>query len=125
MHSTMLHTLFDKKDLGRPIKNSFKFLQYALFFICSSIHVIHMKVQLYRLHKRFNGNTSSKILRIYLWHIFHNMSLNKLTPIEKLDDLKSPFNYFAQIRAIVNIFRLCKTGTILLQRSNSFKKDVS
>ena len=37
------------------------------------------------------------------------------TPIEKLEDLKSPFNHFAQIRAIFNIFRLCKTETVLLQ----------
>ena len=46
------------------------------------------------------------------------------TPIKKLEDSKSPFNHFAQIRAIFNIFRLGKTGTILLQRLNNFKKEV-
>ena len=53
------------------------------------------------------------------------MSLNTSTPIEKLEDLKSPFNHFAQIRAIFNIVRLCKTGTVLLQRLNNFKEEVS
>ena len=53
------------------------------------------------------------------------MSLNTPTPIEKMEDLKSPFNHFAQIRAIFNIFRLGKTGTILLQRLINFKKEVS
>ena len=53
------------------------------------------------------------------------MSLNTSTPIEKLEDLKSPFNHFAQIRAIFNIFRLCKTGTVFLQRLNNFKKEIS
>ena len=53
------------------------------------------------------------------------MSLNTSTPIEKLEDLKSPFNHFAQIRAIFNIVRLCKTETVLLQRLNNFKEEVS
>ena len=53
------------------------------------------------------------------------MSLNTSTPIEKLEDLKSPFNHFALIRAIFNIVRLCKTGTVLLQRLNNFKEEVS
>ena len=55
----------------------------------------------------------------------YNMSLNTSTPIEKLEDLKSPFNHFAQIRAIFNIVHLCKTGTVLLQRLNNFKEEVS
>ena len=53
------------------------------------------------------------------------MSLNTSTPIEKLEDLKSPFNHFAQIRVIFNIVHLCKTGTVLLQRLNNFKEEVS
>ena len=56
---------FIKKDLGRPIKTVFSF--YSLCFsIGSSIHIIHIKVQLNRLHNRFNGKTSNKILRICL-----------------------------------------------------------
>ena len=50
------------------------------------------------------------------------MSLNTSTPIEKLEDLKSPFNHFAQIRAIFDIVRLCKTETVFLQRLNNFKE---
>ena len=53
------------------------------------------------------------------------MSLNTSTPIEKLEDLKSPFNHFAQIRAIFNTVRLCKTETVFLQRLNNFKEEVS
>ena len=49
------------------------------------------------------------------------MPLNTSTPIEMLEDL----NHFAQIRAIFNIIRLCKTGTVLLQRLNNFKEEVS
>ena len=47
MHPEMLHMLlYTEKGLGSADKNSFKFLQFAFFFICSSIHVIHIKIQL-------------------------------------------------------------------------------
>ena len=59
MHSEMLHMLLYKKDLGRPIKTVLSFYNLRFFFICSSIHVVHIKIQLYRLHNRFNGNTSN------------------------------------------------------------------
>ena len=63
MHSEMLHMLLYKKnrDWGRPIKivESFYNLRFFLF-------VLVFVLQLYRLHNRFNGNISNKILRICL-----------------------------------------------------------
>ena len=65
--------LLYKKDMGRPIKTVLSFYNLRVFLFVlvfmlfiSKYSCIGYIIQLYRLHNRFNGNTSNKILRIYL-----------------------------------------------------------
>ena len=59
MHSKMLHMLLYKKGLGSADKIVESFLQFVFFFF---LFVLVFVLQLCRLHNRFNGNISNKIL---------------------------------------------------------------
>ena len=116
--------LLYKKDWGRPIKTVLSFYNLRVFFLFVLIFMLFISKYscigyIIDLMETLQTKYYESIFDIYF------MSLNTSTPIEKLEDLKSLFNHFAQIRAIFNIFRLGKTGTILLQRLNNFKKEIS